>query len=566
MGWVVKKLSENIQSTSVIPKILPPQTFKISPLHHSDLIRPFNVFHPQFAHLATKEMFTSLRPMLMEVDIAEELTVLAPNGYLEISVPLNGIVDLLNSKNANQALNFAAVVAINGNGSSALSDPSGCASFIVMTDILGNRYEVVLNEKNELELPKDGTGLFSIPSLLTFIFDYEQVQGNKLSDLTQMGAKRSKCYLLAPTLSNEAFAPILCVCHLDENNRRIVDTIRTLDIRFQFMPLLVQKPSATVQADPTESELLHIDVIPPELEQSGPQTPYTLSLNIEPLEGVNYQFDSWEQNKLSLPTQGWFVHPIHNYVFTKHIGISPRTLKLLTETLYTQYDFMRDYLNGDLFTLTKQNGYNDFVLRPEAFHSFYNLLVHDLVYHRLPADFLLQRLDKKQLQDSDFGDFPVNLHDSVVLAQLQADLSEGRFERLNEFYKVSPASTSPQKEGVSVYAIGLSGRVPKLKIEVTHGALLSQNILDLIDFQQESMQWINEPYSPSETEEDSVVLRLENVLDFKTIHETPSGIHPSSSADLNRAFHKSQYLSGYNLSKTKEVSYDPKSKPPRHST
>lgn len=59
------------------------------------------------------------------------------------------------------------------------------------------------------------------------------------------------------------------------------------------------------------------------------------------------------------------------------------------KTVYSEHDFMRDYLSSKI-ALSKENDYNNFLLRPEAFGRFYDALVHDLSKGYISMEYLRQ--------------------------------------------------------------------------------------------------------------------------------------------------------------------------------
>ena len=133
--------------------------------------------HSNFAELADQNTLKSVMESpqnVIKIDIQTLLEQMTPDSYLEIKVPTTSLTDFLAAESAlgNTPQAFASPLAINGFG--AKNTPSthndlGQSEHVLATDILGNNFEILVNEHGQVEVPQDGTGLFSMLSHLTFL-------------------------------------------------------------------------------------------------------------------------------------------------------------------------------------------------------------------------------------------------------------------------------------------------------------------------------------------------------------------------------------------------------------
>jgi hypothetical protein len=197
--------------------------------------------------------------------------------------------------------------------------------------------------------------------------------------------------------------------------------------------------------------------------------PLTASIALLHPDGVEYSFQHPE-GFVSLPTQsyGWKQDPIHTNIFTKRIGLSDKTLNLLVRNLYSEYDFMKDYLKGDTFTLSHQNGYNNFLLMPEAFGLFYDRVAHDLVHQKIPARFLFDRVPDERLAELDLSQMPVNLHDSIVLSHIQESMSEHEYHHLKNCFLSDDLQRNIISQQFNVFASDQKATLPQVAVELSH--------------------------------------------------------------------------------------------------
>lgn len=297
------------------PRLLASQRFIVSCEYKHEGVKPYDVFQPKFSRLATQAVFKEWQTRLVAVDIQEEMRLLEAlqaeggSAYLEIVVPVLSLCDLLDPTHWTQGHSqFCKVMGVHGYGAKASEDFSA-AEFILVTDIIGNRFEVLL-EDNAFTLPEDGTGLFSIPKTFTFLYSQEQVlQGKGVCLLESHGMQKNVLYVLPPC-SEESFSFHVCVTHL-EKARRQVDLIRRVEVAYQ-------------------AEKIKTD---------------------------------WA-----------------------------KAAKRLIQERYSLKQLIQDYLRSGGFSLSETRGYNQFLLLPEAFRPFYQLLLKDSLRYPLSAKMLFKGL------------------------------------------------------------------------------------------------------------------------------------------------------------------------------
>lgn len=185
----------------------------------------FNLNAAQFLALAQKDDFVNLKQSLTQVNIKDALHFLTPQSYFEVTIPILGMADFLamNFKNSiwNQlAQPFSSILSINGFGGGNFSRPD----FIMVKDIIGNQYEILVDSQGRVETPQEGIGLFSILSEMTLMYSFEQIiQGRGLESLIECGAQPLYLDFLPPPDSNAPFTMTISVSHLDASLHRQVD-------------------------------------------------------------------------------------------------------------------------------------------------------------------------------------------------------------------------------------------------------------------------------------------------------------------------------------------------------
>ena len=179
---------------------------------------------PHFAKLATSSIFSQLEPQLLKIDISAECAQLEQSDYLEVTFPAVGVADLLGQHAGDY---FAQVLAINAFGGGEAPHPA----HVVAIDIIGNKYEVLIDQQGQLTLPEEGTGLFSMLSAITLMYDKSQIlNGMGLESLQAHGAQSGFLYVLPPSQFMQSYSVKVATSHLDDHFSRQVDSIRSINI------------------------------------------------------------------------------------------------------------------------------------------------------------------------------------------------------------------------------------------------------------------------------------------------------------------------------------------------
>lgn len=185
----------------------------------------FNINAAQFLALAQKEGFVNLKQNLVQINIQDALACLTPQSYFEVTIPVLGMTDFLANHFKNSTWNelaqpFASILSINGFGGGNFPRPD----FIMVKDIIGNQYEILVDSNGQVEIPQEGIGLFSMLSEITLMYSFEQViRGHGLESLIECGAQSNYLDLLAPPNLSLPFHITIRVLHLDENRDLQVD-------------------------------------------------------------------------------------------------------------------------------------------------------------------------------------------------------------------------------------------------------------------------------------------------------------------------------------------------------
>lgn len=502
-----KKLTEK---KLYIPDFFPKQAFDVGHNAPKGLVETFNLFQPHFAQLATAQVFAQLKPYLIEVDISEEIKNMHADSALEITVPVIGITDLFNDSLFSQvAPQFSTVMGVNGYGAKAqnvTADNFPRADYVMVTDIVGNRYEVFVNAQGGVELPQEGTGLFSTISAMTFIYSAAQIQqGVGLEKVTSQGMLQNRVYLLPPIDAREDFSVKVCVSHLNTQNRRIVDSVRTVEIKFDAVFQNVQPHCMLKHLENDAPELCYIDIQIPTVSCVA-RKPFTLNVTIEPIEGVNYHFSPSADYTVEAEAHGFSQHPVLPNVFTKHYGLSEPVLKTLVEHCYTPYDFMKEPLEGGSFTLSQHQGYNDFLLRPEAFKKLYPLIIKGLVAQAVPMQFLWDRISEERLVKLNLSEFSTELQDNVVLNHIQAEFAEHRFETFKGlFLEKNIQQNNMIEDYCYLYASGIKEKLPQVDAQMHWETTLTQDLLSLIEVNKH----------------DDKIIHLDDIMDTSSLINAP---------------------------------------------
>lgn|GEM_PF-4183027 len=414
-------LSKSIKMSQLIPQ--------------SQTSDQYHITQPKFAALFDQQDFNQLKDSLVEINISDALSHLSNDGYLEVTLPVTGMTDLMGSQGMWQGLpqQFPTVAAINGYGAKSPDDSNHFPrpDFILATDIVGNQYEILVNVQGQVELPAEGTGLFSIVSALTLMYSPRQIEnGEGLQTLT--GAKSGMLYLLPPPENNKVFTPKIEVSHLDENYAREVDFV-------QQVPILFNVPGAdlslSVKTETAPSELgsfmkvsLYTDTMP------NYQQPFRIDLN---LEDPPVEIDLTELLNMTGPfsaAQGWQQNEAEPTLFSKQFGLSHSAQTLVVRDLYSERDFMQAMLAGEEFDVAHDTNYNNFMLRQEAIGPYYDLLVDSVIQHPSVADFIFEQVPNERIADLDLSYASVSQTDQAVLDSLSQELSHKNYSTFNKIF------------------------------------------------------------------------------------------------------------------------------------
>ena len=478
-----------------VPVMLDSQVARMLPFWCESSLS-FDLYDSSLSRLATKDILPVLAPHWIEISIDQEIALLDEEHMLEVSVPVLNLCDLLPNAFFSGPPLAAKVIGFNGyaaKGTHRLIDNFPLADFCLVTDIAGNQYEIIINKEGKIEVPEEGTGLFSIPSQLTFIYSERQIKrGQGLDDCQSQGLEKNKLYIFPPDHTCQNFAMHISVSHIAANGKRIVDSIRKVVIDYQ--ETMVHHKEARTKIDRKGQALNTFGV---EIDLSFDRLidfpfPYALNVTLEEKDKIKYGLSESDTSSSPSATRGWMQHPLFPYVFTKYFGLSAKTLALIAKKVYSPIDMISDYLKGDRFGFTQQKGYNDFLLRTEGFDRLYAMLIDELVYQRLPKNFLLDRVGVEKLIDLDFNQISVDFHDSVVLGQLHAQILEGQY---HQFYELFSRSNS-LKEFLYLHQSAQSEVDPKITVEIIPQVRVSTYVAP-VDDSRPSQEVITKGYKSS---------------------------------------------------------------------
>ncbi|MBS0289403.1 MAG: hypothetical protein JSS07_05155 [Proteobacteria bacterium] len=454
--------AKNLQVKScIVPEILPSLTVA------AQLQERKNLGLSKFGALIQREVLSQLENNYLEVDISKELSLLSPGYSLEITVPALGICDLLKLPLAQEKY-FPSLLAINGFGakpSTELENNYPLPEFVLATDIMGNQFEIIVNADGTIEIPEDGTGLFSLIATITFIFSESQIiQGAGLEDFD---FKKNKLLLRDPEKNAEPFEMQVCVTHINDRNLRMVNAIRSINVKYQH----TYKESYNIKmlAEPSkELDKLNVSLTFRSKLPLCHLYPFVVCVTVDD----ERKFELASQEYISgLKNHHWLQDPIRTNVFTKHMGLSYQGFASLVRNVYPIYDFVKNCLVNDNLIL-QQKGYNNFMLMKDAFSRLYDLVVRDVVYHRLAGDFIFESCQKK-LFSLDLSQLPANFHDSIVFSNIQSDLAEHHLDTLKSLFHLDEKAEIV--ENFSIFTHNFTGKIPQLMVDLLPNTLIGQN-------------------------------------------------------------------------------------------
>lgn len=384
-------------------------TTEISPIQFSHSIEPGQETQP---HELNQEQFLSLsdaqslhtlveQGKALEISIQPELENLTQlqsqghEGYLNITLPMVGITDYLNSELGNGASHaFGSVLGLNQFSADSAQPHLSRPDFIVAKDIIGNQYEILLDSNGKVMVPEDGIGKFSLLSEVKLMYGLDQVlEGRGLASNTESG----NLYLLPPPGFHGKYTPTLSVSQTQ-------DDFSEKTISERKLPILLQEANA-------EPGVQKIEI-------------NAHNLGIDPL---SHKFSDL----------GW-QHGEKPGMIEKHFGLSDSGLHNLSKYLFTELDFTKAIVSGDHFGLKQVNGLNDFALSPEATGVYYDLWLNGVVTHQISPDNFLSRINPQELLSiQNLDDLGLSPAEQLSMQAILTQAKLGDFSGLQHLYEPS---------------------------------------------------------------------------------------------------------------------------------
>jgi len=460
---VSTQLDSSTVTLPVIPKFLETTNVEVPAMADTSLSNSFNVQAEHFAQLASSEALSTLMPNLIKIYIGDELDMMSAEHQLEISVPILGLTDLLSNNSLHISdLQFAAPVAINGWGApqNAVDTSYLYPEHILATDIVGNQYEIIIDEHGQVQLPAEGTGLFSMLSYLTFMYgDWQVKQGHGLDSVTASGAEPEFLYLLPPTTS-KSFEPKIALTHLDENHSKIVDTIRS--VKVEFSP---NKAITDIDLSISKSNEHQLDVSLDLTKLKYLQSNMSIELNVSDMQNNIFSLSHPSSPIALSASQGWFYNT-ESDSYIKPLGISAEVKTAIIRDLLSEYDMTKGMLQGDNLGISSKNNYNDFLIYPEAIGIVYDQVTEGLAHNTIATDFLWQRVDLDNGSGFDFNNIDLSAQDSLVIhSATELSGAEPQAEALKSL--LEPVGTSETQSHLSLFSEQSILGMPKIQAQIS---------------------------------------------------------------------------------------------------
>ncbi len=394
------------------PRFLSTHKIITKPYAQIEMQRQYCLHAEKFGSFVTSEDFAVLQSHAIEIDISEELALLDEEGYLEVAIPALGIVDLFpDSEFATNKQSFATILTLNG-----LQHIR--PDYYLATDIVGNQFEVLMEENGEITLPEEGTGLFSLISHITFIYSKKQI--------TASHAKSNNKLLILPVAETKSsFEMHISVSHFNHVQQRKVISIREIQVEYQD-PYIThdQKMVSVNPVGDAYPGLFQVKMAILLLAPFLVNKQLIATIRLEPLSHFKEELflHGWQPTAEKLP------------LYTKRFGLSTKALYALLQSVYPLSQLVKDYLKGDSFGLLQKRGYNNFLLRTDAFSRFYDLLLHDLINQKLVGSYLFDRVSRECFSKVNLSSFSLDEHDKSVLHELCQELKNHRFSGLERLF------------------------------------------------------------------------------------------------------------------------------------
>lgn len=522
-------------------------------LSDQEIAYSFTIHEPNFAKLASKNFIDTALQNFIKIPIHEELSILTKDHQLEISIPMLGMVDLLkNDTLQSKMLLFSPPVAINGFVDSDKENQPSYPDFMLATDIMGNQYEILINTDGKITLPREGIGRFSMLSHLTFIYSECQIKkGIGLAKANQENIESGYLYLIPPSIVS-SFTPKISVTHLDQNNRRIVDSIR-------FVNVMVNGKNDGVDIevllDRDRKDDCKIDMF---LSIKNDVLPTALRFSFSSQENLHLTFD---KSKATVNKNNWCSSTETNK-FIRYFSISDAAKFALVRDIYSEADFMKDCLSGDQFGISHKRHYNDFLLFPEAIGKVYDLIVEGIVHHGFDPQFLWDRISDNTLLNINFTNIFISQEDSDFLNNAISVQNGDSIKWIKSCFHT--ASKEGYQEKVSFYTHEPLIMIPSISVDSLKTYSTYREYLDRFEdinykegansfFESVSLSNIKSHdsslfYSTSE----NIVTDLK--LHFKDMHEaTTTHDLPAQTSDLQNLSNAAGSFYGYKMIKNTKL-------------
>lgn len=424
----------------------------INTLSPNEITDQFKLNQGKFAQLADEQDFASLKDGLIEIDITALLENLDDGGYFEVTLPITGMTDFLAQEGLypDMPQQFPSVMAINGFGASGEAGAFHKPYFIMVKDIVGNEYEVLVTQSGQIEVPEQGVGLFSMLQSMTFIYSKEQIlEGSGLANLESVGAHEGMLYLLPPPGLEAGFTPKVGISYLDDFMQRYVEFEMKVPIE-AYLPEMETNTNVEVKQVSDTLDMLHLDIS----GKKNPFKPVKLHVEMESFQDVSYKTDAQQ------PNQAW--SSLDANTFEASLGISQFAKFAVLRDLLSEFDFTKSLLADNDWGIAHTNGFNDFGLVSEAIGPYYDLLIDMVVQGKADGDFLLSHIPEENFAHFDLSHVAFDADDQSVIDGLSDSISNQDFQGLHDV--LSP--TSEFNHELVLQVDGTLSQMPSVQAEL----------------------------------------------------------------------------------------------------
>ncbi len=434
----------------------------VNTVHADAVTDQYKINQTKFASLSDAQDFEQLKHNFIEIDIEPLMEQLGDASYFEVTVPMTGMTDFLSTDPSLLAMpqQFPTIMAINGFGASSKPGDMHYPKpyFLLAKDLVGNEYELLVDEQGHVEIPEQGLGLFSMLQSLTFIYSFEQVtQGKGLVSLEEFGAQAGKIYLLPPPDLESGFLTRLGVSHLDDYLRREVDYEMKVPVE-SYLPQ--EAAPMKTQLNGLESDgvtTLELDV----QAHAVRLKPFEkLQVELEEISQVEYKgFSSEQEGGASF--LGW--SQVGANIFEKAVGLSDLAKLAVVRNLISEFDFTKSLLEGHNWGIENTNGFNDFGLRGEAIGVYYDLVVDAVVQSKVPGEYWLQHVPDSHFSEFDLSYVSLDSSDQIMIDELTHAFEDQDF---STFQSLFPGQEANLSHGLSILMYGDSDHLPDVQVRL----------------------------------------------------------------------------------------------------